>query len=102
MDNKAKILDIAMNLTRIGNWAADGYEVKKKRIIIFLKNTDNNLKNVKISSLDQPFKKTFEKFLRDYPKLEQEGYNGPKNQMVFAEKMLTWGNILTHRSRLIQ
>ncbi len=29
------ILDITMNLTCIGNWAADDYDVKQKRIIVF-------------------------------------------------------------------
>lgn len=31
MSNKAKILDIAMNLNRVGNLAADDYEKKEKK-----------------------------------------------------------------------
>ena len=32
MELKVKILDIAMNLNRIGNWAADDFERQQKRI----------------------------------------------------------------------
>ena len=38
-NTKIKILDIAMNLNRIGNWAADGFQAKEKRILTFLDQT---------------------------------------------------------------
>jgi hypothetical protein len=101
MDNKAKILDIAMNLTRIGNWAADDYKVKRKRIELFLDETTEYINSIDRSSLLGPFKKTFENFLAEYSRLEKIGKEGPKDQLYWAEQMMTWGNILTHRSRLI-
>jgi len=101
MDNKTKILDIAMNLTRIGNWAADDYQAKRKRIELFLDQTTECINSIDRSSFLDPFKKTFENFLREYSKLKKMGKEGPKDHLDWAESMMTWGNILTHRSRLI-
>ena len=101
MSEKEKILDIAMNLNRVGNWAADGYSVKQKRIILFLNQTTDYLKSLDKSALPQPLKTSLGKFQQEYSQLEKEGLNGPKDETEWAEKMMTWGNILTHRSQLI-
>lgn len=99
MDTKAKILDIAMNLNRIGNWAADDFKGKEKRIKLFLDQTDQYIESVPKASLRQPFKKTFEKFLKEYRTLGHEGK--PVDVLAWAEKFMTWGNILTHRIKLL-
>ena len=101
MDTKSKILDIAMNLNRIGNWAADDYTGKKEGIKTFLGNTTTYIQNVNHSSLPHSFAGTFTDFKKEYLLLEKEGLEGPKNIIVWAENMMTWGNILTHRSKLI-
>jgi len=98
MDNKAKILDIAMNLNRIGNWAADDYIGKRKRINSFLDQTSDYISSINSSSFNQPFKKTFDRFLLEYSKIEKNVKKGPENTLFWAEKAMTWGNILTHRS----
>lgn len=97
-----KILDIAMNLNRIGNWAADDYFGKKERIITFLANTSNYLRDLRGQKYPASFEETVKTFKKEYPKLEHEGINGPKDTLIWAEKMMTWGNILTHRSQLIK
>lgn len=101
MDTKSKILDIAMNLNRIGNWAADDYSGKKERIKTFLGNTTAYMQNLNSSSFPPAFIKTFTDFAKQYTFLEKEGMEGPKNSLVWAEKMMTWGNILTHRSKFL-
>lgn len=101
MNTKSKILDIAMNLTRIGNWAADGFRIKQKRIKIFLNQTSEYLKSFEASNLKEPFKTTFIKFLQDFQNLEKEAKSGPRDEIFWAEKMMTWGNILTHRAKLL-
>jgi len=101
MTTKAKILDIAMNLNRIGNWAADDYPGKKERIKTFLASTSNYLDSLKSDCLPPSLKGTIKTFVSEYRQLENEGLNGPKDNLLWAEKMMTWGNILTHRSRLI-
>lgn len=102
MDNKSKILDIAMNLTRIGNWAADGFSKKQKRIEIFLRQTSEYLKLLDSTNFKEPFKTTFAKFLKDYQQLVQLAKEGPRDELAWAERMMTWGNILTHRAKLVE
>lgn len=101
MDTKAKILDIAMNLNRIGNWAADDFISKKKRIHIFLDETTQSLETLSATSLSKPFQKTYLIFQKEYAKLEKEGKEGPKDNLLWAEDLMTWGNILTHRVKLL-
>lgn len=98
MDTKSKILDIAMNLNRIGNWAADGYMLKKERIKTFLDNTTQNIQDIKKVTLPPKFRNTFDLFLKNYKILEKKGIEGPVDSNKWAEEMMTWGNILTHRS----
>lgn len=101
LNQKAKILDIAMNLNRIGNWAADDFDKKRKRILFFLDQTSEYLKGLKPQFFREPFKKTYDLFLKEYLKLEEEAKIGPKDKLYWAEKMMTWGNILTHRAKSI-
>lgn len=102
MTTKAKILDIAMNLNRIGNWAADGYLSRKDRICIFLTNTSNYLKEIEDVEFPPSVAGTMRVFMKEYKVLESEGLSSPKNPDIWAEKMMTWGNILTHRARLFK
>lgn len=102
MDTKSKILDIAMNLNRIGNWAADGYQMKLKRILIFLNQTSEYLKSLNPNRFPPSFRKTYKHFLLEYRRLEKEAIDGPSDELKWAEAMTTWGNILTHRANLIK
>lgn len=98
---KDKILDIAMNLTRVGGWAADDYVQKRRRIAQFLEETQDYLSDLKAVSFPPRFQKTFRKFQEEFPRLAREGKAGPEDSLSWAEEMLTWGNILTHRANLI-
>lgn len=101
MHNKSKILDIAMNLNRIGNWAADGYDLKRKRIITFLESTTQYIQDLEKASLLPKFRSTFDLFLEKYEILEETGIEDPADPDKWAEDMMTWGNILTHRSKFV-
>lgn len=101
METRAKILDIAMNLNRVGNLAADRYSLKKNRIRMFLDETTEYLEDVKNDNFSERFKKTFDLFISEYIKLEKEARGHIKDELLWAEKMMTWGNILTHRSKLL-
>lgn len=101
MEARATILDIAMNLNRMGNWAADDYNLKKERIKTFLKNTNQYLQSLKKTKFPAAFKATFSDFEKEYFQLEGQEKNGLKDPLEWAEKMMTWGNILTHRVSLL-
>lgn len=102
MNNKALVLDIAMNLNRIGNWAVDNFENKEKRIHFFMDQTTGYINSLDNSSFSDKFRKTFNKFLDDYKLLKQRIGLNSKNNEIWGEKMMTWGNILTHRVKLIE
>ncbi|MDP2721005.1 MAG: hypothetical protein Q8O75_03640 [bacterium] len=101
MSEKEKILDIAMNLNRVGNWAADDYSAKRKRISTFLDQTSDYLDSVDLTYLPPKVKKPLQSLIVKFSSLKEEGENGPKDRLDWAEKMMTWGNILTHRANLI-
>lgn len=102
MDVRSRLLDIAMNLNRVGNWAADDYNSKQKRIITFLDQTSEYVKIINQPIRNSLLNKTFTSFLTEFKTLEKEGREGPDDELDWAEKMMTWGNILTHRSSLLQ
>lgn len=89
---KQIILDIAMNLNRIGNWVADDFEKNKKKISIFIGNTDTYISQ--LGNLNPKFNKTWLFFMENYPAMKKN----PENN---AENLMTWGNILTHRAKWI-
>jgi len=102
MNNKSLVLDIAMNLNRIGNWAVDNFAVKEKRIYFFLDQTTKYINSLNASSFSNKFRKTFDKFLGEYKLLAKEIKLSSKDNEIWGEKMMTWGNILTHRSKLLE
>lgn len=101
VDTKQHILDIAMNLTRIGNWAADGYDAKNKRIVVFLDQTNQYMQEIRNAEFSNRFKQTFNAFDPVFRRLYKEASPKPANTDVWAETMMTWGNILTHRASLL-
>lgn len=92
-DTKQKVLDIAMNLNRIGNWIDDDFDSNLEKINTFLVNTDGYIKDV--TSVPEKFDTTWIFFLQKYPEFK----NDLKNN---AENFMTFGNILTHRASLIE
>jgi len=101
MDEKHKILDIAMNLNRIGNWAADDFLGKKPRILLFMKQTSDYLNHLSPKNYPPALKNTLTLFLNEFRLMSNEVEQLP-DQLLWAEKMMTWGNILTHRAQLLK
>ena len=91
-EQKQLVMDIAMNLNRIGNWIADDFEKNNKKINIFIQNTDGYLD--KIGKVTPKFQDTWNFFLKSYILAKKDLKNN-------AENLMTFGNILTHRSKLI-
>ena len=101
VNNKQLILDIAMNLNRIGNWAADDYDKKQRRILLFLDQTKEYIETLDQTTYPEKFIPTMNVFLPKFQSLLKEGTSHPANLDVWAEEMMTWGNILTHRASML-
>lgn len=93
MNAKDITLNIALNLGRISRWAIEG---KRGRILQFLKETEQYLVNLDDAPKNSRFEKTYLSFKKAFPVLK----NNPRLDEEWAEAMLTWANILTHRSKL--
>ncbi len=94
-----QVMDISLNLARIGNWTADNYERRKSLINRFLVQTDGYLEELLQAPVSNKIKPTLVRFSRDYFKLRGEAIHD-SNKYNWAERALTWANILQHRAKL--
>ncbi|MDO8341434.1 MAG: hypothetical protein Q7T59_05685 [Candidatus Woesebacteria bacterium] len=91
-EQKQLVMDIAMNLNRIGNWIADDFDRNNRKINIFIQNTDSYIG--KVEGVNSRFQKTWDFFLRSYLVAKKDLKNN-------AESLMTLGNILSHRAKFI-
>jgi hypothetical protein len=93
MSNQDILLNIAVNLGRLGRWAD---EEKIARIPQFLKDTQVYVDMLNSEKINKNFLPTFIGFSSMFKRLEsEENYND-----AWAEEAFTWANILTHRAKL--
>ena len=86
-------LNIAVNLGRLGRWACEG---RLNRLNQFLEETEGYIHQLEKAPKSLRFQKTFDIFRENFNKLK----SNTQIDSVWAEMMLTWANILTHRARL--
>lgn len=86
-------LNIAVNLGRVSRWAI---EHKPQRINQFLIETEQYLNELEKAPKKDRFIPTFERFKKKFYELK----NNIRLDVIWAEEMLTWANILTHRAKL--
>lgn len=93
MDAKEITLNIAVNLGRLCRWAMEG---RRSRVDQFLAETEEYLKALESTPKSDRFLPTFQWFKRDFEGLSQNVHMDAE----WAESMLTWANILSHRASL--
>jgi len=93
MDAAQITLNIAVNLGRLSRWAMEG---RKARMEQFLEETQSYLNALDEAPKSEQFLPTYEWFKSDFDRLR----NNVCMDAVWAEAMLTWANILTHRAKL--
>lgn len=93
MDAKELTLNIAVNLGRLCRWSMEG---RRARVDQFLIETQEYLKALEAAPKSPRFLPTYEWFRRDFEILSQN----VQMDANWAESMLTWANILTHRASL--
>ena len=85
-------LNIAVNLGRIGRWAMEG---KESRVKQFLTETESYLQKLEQAPKRERFLKTFDLFKVKFGLLR----SNIALDKIWAEDVLTWANILTHRAK---
>ena len=86
-------LNIAVNLGRLSRFAMDG---KEQRVKQFLLDTDDYINQLEAAPKSERFLPTFKSFINKFQQLK----NNVMLNEAWAEDMLTWANILTHRAKL--
>ena len=86
-------LNIAVNLGRLARWVGEG---KTIRVDQFLTETGEFLKQLETTPKSVRFNKTFLIFKNKFELLR----NNKNRNDEWAEEVLTWANILTHRAKL--
>ncbi|MDD5416223.1 MAG: hypothetical protein PHE48_04445 [Candidatus Daviesbacteria bacterium] len=94
-----QILNVSVNMARLSEWIADSYISHKSLIDIFIKQTENYLDDLSDQNISEDFKPTLIKFQADFKKFRNEVKN-EKEKLYWAERILTWANILQHRAKL--
>lgn len=94
-----QILNVSVNMARLSEWIADSYISHKSLIDIFIKQTENYLDDLSDQNISEAFKATFTRFQMEFEKLRNE-VEDEKNKLYWAERALTWANILQHRAKL--
>ncbi|MDD4980798.1 MAG: hypothetical protein PHC54_06005 [Candidatus Omnitrophica bacterium] len=93
MDAREIVLNIAVNLGRLCRFAMEG---RKERVEQFLAQTEDYLKALESTPKSNRFLPTYEWFKNDFERLSHDVHMDTD----WAESMLTWANILTHRASL--
>ncbi len=93
MDAKEITLNIAVNLGRLCRWCMEG---RRSRIDQFLRETKEYLEILETTPKSDRFLPTYEWFRKDFNFLVEN----IRIDKDWAEAMLTWANILTHRASL--
>jgi len=95
------VLDIAGNLTQIGNWALSSFAKDQSRIELFLKLTRRNLDALLSSPVSPGFEPSFRKFCAEYKKREEEYRTGIVDRQAWANHMIAWADRLTQNAILV-
>jgi hypothetical protein len=93
MGAKELTLNIAVNCGRLCRWAMEG---RRARVDQFLAETEEYLRALEAAPKLSRFLPTYEWFKKDFELLRQD----VRMDADWAESMLTWANILTHRASL--
>ena len=93
-----QILNISVNLSRLSQWVYDDYNMRRELIEKFMKQTENFLTDLDKQVISDNFKPTLERVKTEFSILKKTIHNQDKR--FWAEKALTWANILTHRAKL--
>lgn len=94
-----QVLNISVNMARLSEWIADSYVNHKPLIDIFIQQTENYLNDLSDQNVSEGFKPTLIRFQMEFERLTKEVKN-EKEKLYWAERALTWANILQHRAKL--
>lgn len=99
LPTEVQVMNISVNLARISEWVSDDHVQRKKLIDLFLGQTDEYIQVLLKEEPSVRFKPTLDMFINTFQELKSQEIT-TKNRAWWAEKALTWANILQHRAKL--
>lgn len=96
---EVQILNISVNLARLSQWVFEGFGKREQLINKFLKQTANYLSDLNKQNISKEFNPTLDRFNQEFNSLVKQ-VASEENKLYWAEKALTWANILQHRAKL--
>ncbi len=96
ISNKDIVMDISVNLARVSDWIFS--DNKRHRVDQFLVETEQFVADLSKENISNRFKPTFKQFKKEFKKLMNDRLTEDKEE--WAERALTWANILQHRAKL--
>lgn len=100
LPSRMQILNISVNMARMGELVLKFGEGKSDLIERFLGQTESYLGDLEPEDVTASFRPTLNIFKREFEKL-RGGPASSGNQLLWAERAITWGDILQIRSKLL-
>lgn len=95
-----QVLNISVNMARIAYWTVDSLDTKKQLIAKFMDQTSKFVVDLNHQDISKNFIPTLLRFKKEFARLKSEKIT-EKNRLAWAERALTWANILAARSKLL-
>lgn len=106
-----QILNISVNLARLGNWINDLDQLKQNNLPTYqsrlelikkiIDQTESYLRDLENEDVSDRFQLTLDRFKQYFQKLKSR-QNKAHSFQYWSETVLTWANILQHRARLAE
>ncbi len=96
---KVQVLNISLNLSRIGEWIAVDFEGKRPLIDQFYSQTIQYLGEVPFKDLSISLRKTLGRFKAEIKQFRLDKIKS-EDRLLVSERLLAWANILQHRASL--
>lgn len=93
-----QILNISVNLSRLSQWVYEGYDKRIALIDKFMMQTENYLSDLDKQQISENFRPTLDRVKTEFVSLRKSIHDQDKR--YWAERALTWANILQHRAKL--
>lgn len=93
-----QILNISVNLARLSQWVYEGYDQRSQLIDKFLEQTTGYIDDLAKQRISKDFQPTLKQVKKEFTNLKHS--INKEDKLYWAEKALTWANILQHRAKL--
>lgn len=93
-----QILNISVNLARLSQWVYEGYDQRRQLIDKFLEQTSGYIDDLAEQRISKDFQPTLKQVKKEFTNLKRN--INKEDKLQWAEKALTWANILQCRAKL--